>query len=92
MKTQSFSSVWDAICDTPAEAANMRVRASLMREIERVIKDAGWNQSEAARRLGVTQPRVSELVRGRVDLFSIDKLVVMLDAAGQRVDLVPHAA
>lgn len=59
----------------------------LIREIERVIRERGWSQAEAAKQLGVTQPRVSELMRGKVDLFSIDKLVTMLAAAGQRVEV-----
>lgn len=87
MKTQTFASVWDAIEDTPAEAANMRVRSDLLMLIERVVKDHGWSQAEAAKALGLTQPRVSELLRGRVDLFSIDKLVTILAAAGQRVEV-----
>jgi predicted XRE-type DNA-binding protein len=92
VKTEVFASVWDAIENTPAEAENMRVRAKLMREIDRHIRESGWTQVEAARRLGVTQPRISDLMRGKVDLFAIDGLVTMLAAAGMQVELRVRAA
>lgn len=68
LNREAFESVWDAIEDTSAEAENMRMRAQLMRELERVIRERGWSQAEAAQRLGLTQPRVSELLRGKIDL------------------------
>lgn len=52
--------MWDAIADTPEEAANLRVRAELMRRIEGIVSKAGCTQVEAARRFGVTQPRMNE--------------------------------
>ena len=58
MSDEQFSSVWDAIEDTPAEAENMKLRSSLMMALEAHIKAEGWTQTEAARRLHVTQPRV----------------------------------
>ena len=87
MSEQTFSSVWDAIEDTPAQAANMRLRSSLMRALERHIKAEGWTQAETARKLDVTQPRVSDLMRGKIDLFAIDSLVNMLTSAGLQVDM-----
>jgi len=84
---KEFESVWDAIEDTPAEAENMKVRAQLMREIERVIRESAWSQAEAARRLGLTQPRISDLLRGKVDLFSVDKLINILAAAGKTIEM-----
>jgi predicted XRE-type DNA-binding protein len=86
MSKNRFASVWDALEDTPAEAENMKIRASLMMALERHIKEQGWTQSEAARRLHVTQPRVSDLMRGKIDLFAIDTLVNMLTAAGLKVE------
>ncbi len=69
------------------EAANLRLRASLMVEIEKWIHREGLTQADAARKLGVTQPRISDLVRGRMDLFSVDGLVEMLGRAGLTVRL-----
>ncbi len=68
-----------------AEADNLRIRAELMARLRRMIEEGDLTQAAAARRLGVTQPRVSDLVRGRIDLFSIDTLVTMLSRAGVRV-------
>lgn len=87
MKNEQFESVWDAIEDTPEAAENMRIRSALMMALERHIKANGWTQAEAARRLHVTQPRVSDLMRGKIDLFGIDTLINMLTAAGLRVEM-----
>ncbi len=87
MSSAQFISVWDAIEATPAEAENMKLRASLMMALEQHIRAEGWTQLEAARRLDVTQPRVSDLMRGKIDLFGIDTLVNMLTAAGLRVEM-----
>jgi predicted XRE-type DNA-binding protein len=87
MSNEQFASVWDAIEDTPAEAENMKLRSALMMALEQHIKAQGWSQAEAARLLGVTQPRVSDLMRGKIDLFGIDTLVNMLTAAGLRVEM-----
>jgi len=66
----------------PGEAEHLRVRSRLMMAIEQLIKERGLTQAEAARVFGVTQPRVSDLVRGRIERFSIDTLVEMLGRAG----------
>ena len=87
MSKRRFASVWDAIENTPAEAASMKARAELMNSIIELVRKQGLTQSEAAKRLGVTQPRVSDLMRGKVDLFSLDTLVDMLALAGRRVGL-----
>ncbi len=87
MKTKRFKSVWDAIEDTPGEAANMKTRSTLMMTISGYITQQGWSQAKAATALGVTQPRVSDLMRGKVQLFSIDTLVNMLAGAGFRVEM-----
>lgn len=86
MSKNRFTNVWDAIEDTPAEAENMKIRAALMMALEQHIKTQGWTQGEAARLLNVTQPRVSDLMRGKIDLFAIDTLVNMLTAAGLKVE------
>jgi predicted XRE-type DNA-binding protein len=67
------------------EAENLRIRSELMARLSRVIEREGLTQGEAAQLLGVTQPRVSALVRGKIDLFSIDTLVKMLSRMGLRV-------
>jgi predicted XRE-type DNA-binding protein len=87
MSKKRYASVWDAIEDTPAEAENMKLRSALMIVLKEHIKGKGWTQSEAAERLGVTQPRVSDLMRGKIDLFGLDTLVNMATAAGLRVQM-----
>jgi predicted XRE-type DNA-binding protein len=84
---KTFVSVWDAIEDTPEAAENMKLRSLLMSEIEREIRRRGWTQAEAAAALGITQPRVSDLVRGKIALFSIDALVALVSAMGRRVEV-----
>lgn len=69
------------------EAEHLRIRSELMVEVRKLIEDRGLTQSEAAELLGVTQPRVSNLVRGKIDRFSIDSLVGMLARAGVHVDV-----
>ena len=85
-KAQRFASVWDAIEDTPQQAASMRARSALMMELENVIKRRNMTQAEAAALFGVTQPRISDLMRGKINLFSLDCLMDMATAAG----LEPH--
>lgn len=87
MTNERFASVWDAIEDTAAAAENMKLRSALMMALEQRIKAQAWTQAEAARHLGVTQPRVSDLLRGKIELFSLDTLVNMAAAAGLRLDL-----
>lgn len=87
MTNQTFASVWDAIEDTASEAESMKLRSALMMALEKKIRDQGWTQAEAARHFGVTQPRVSDLMRGKINLFAIDTLVNMLTAAGMHVEM-----
>ena len=84
-KTDNYESVWDAVADTPEQAANLRVRAELMQKIAAIVKDSGWTQSEAAKHCGVTQPRINDLLRGRVSRFSLDALVNIATATGRQV-------
>jgi len=72
----------------PAEEADhLKIRSSLMGHLRQIIETRGLSQVEAAMLFGVTQPRVSDLVRGRIDLFSIDTLVDLLSRAGVSVRL-----
>lgn len=82
-KGQSFSSVFDAIGDTPQEAANLRARAQLARQITVRIKAKNWTQAVAADHCGVTQPRISDLLNGRISRFSLDALVNVAAALGE---------
>ena len=91
-RTEAYASVWDALADTPEEAANLRARAELMRQIAELIQANGWKQVEAAEHCGVTQPRINDLLRGRVSRFSLDALVNIATALGQRVSLALEAA
>jgi predicted XRE-type DNA-binding protein/DNA-binding transcriptional regulator YiaG len=87
MKSHSprFTSVWDALAGTPEQAANLRARADLMRQIAATIADRGWTQAEAARTGRVTQPRINDLLRGRISRFSLDALVNIAAALGDNV-------
>ena len=91
-KPESYASVWDAIADTPEEAANLRARAELMQKIGARLKKHDWTQAEAANRCGVTQPRINDLPRGRVSRFSLDALVNIATALGCRVRVGRRAA
>ncbi len=86
MSKKKHDSVWDAI-ETPEEAENMKLRAKLMRAIIRHIEKSELSQAAAAKLMGVTQPRISDLVRGKIDLFSVDMLINMASGAGLTVDL-----
>ncbi len=80
--TQRFSSVWDALENTPQEAASMKARSALMMALAEVIRECGMTQGEAAALFGVTQPRMSDLMRGKITLFSLDTLIDMAATAG----------
>lgn len=82
---QVFASVWDALEDSPAEAANMRLRSELMIAVQETVAVWGLTQAEAARRLDVTQPRLNDLLRGRVGKFSLDALILLAERAGLSV-------
>jgi predicted XRE-type DNA-binding protein len=84
---QKFASVWDAIEDTPAEAENMKLRSTLMMNLKNFIVSAGLSQAEAAKLFNITQPRVSDLMRGKINLFGIDALINMAAAAGMSVEV-----
>lgn len=87
MSSQRFASVWDAIEDTPEDAENMKLRSVLMTALKERITRAEISQAQAAELLGVTQPRVSDLMRGKINLFGLDALVNMATAAGLHVEM-----
>ncbi len=88
---QRFRNVWDAIADTPQELLNLKLRSHLMDALIRRIETEKWNQAEAAKHLGVTQPCVSDLFRDKISVFSLDKLVNMLARLGDDVELIVKA-
>ncbi|EOH6078240.1 helix-turn-helix domain-containing protein [Burkholderia cenocepacia] len=87
MTNERYANVWDAIESEPAEAANMKLRSELMIALKQRIARLELSQAEAAKQLGVTQPRVSDLMRGKINLFGLDALVNMAATVGLRVDL-----
>ena len=87
MSNHRFASVWDAIEDTPEEAENMRLRSVLMTALKKNLTRTEMSQAQAAKLLGVTQPRVSDLMRGKINLFGLDALVNMATAAGLHIEM-----
>ncbi len=82
---ESSGNVFRDIGFSDSEANSLFIRGCLMIEIEKIIKTNGWTQAQAAEVLGITQPRISEIVSDRVDLFAIDTLVKYLSILGKRV-------
>ena len=87
MANERATSVWDALVDTPEEAENLRVRSQLMRAIRRVVKTWDVSQKEAAQRLHITQPRLNDLLKGKIEKFSLDALVNMLASADLELEV-----
>jgi predicted XRE-type DNA-binding protein len=87
MTIEAFKSVWDALEDTPTEAENMSLRSSLMIAITEAVSSWHVTQMEVAKRLHVTQPRLNDLLRGRVGNFSLDALVALAARAGLAVHM-----
>ncbi|HEY4646379.1 MAG TPA: XRE family transcriptional regulator [Steroidobacteraceae bacterium] len=88
MSRKRFASIWDALEKSATEAASMRLRAELANELIERLRQCKLSQSRAAELLDVTQPRISDLMRGRLDLFSLDMLVDMAERAGLRTRVV----
>ncbi len=87
MTHKRYASVWDAIETSPEEAQSMKLRSALMMALQEHISRAKLSQAQAAKLFGVTQPRISNLMRGKIDLFALDTLVNMAAAAGLRVEM-----
>ena len=87
MEIQEFANVWDALTDSPEESANRNMRSNLVIAIQQKV--LGWSvtQAVAAQRLGVTQPRLNDLLRSKIDKFSLDMLIVLAGHAGIAVRL-----
>ena len=94
MKKNRFNSVWDALEASPAAAANMKARADLMIALRETIDGWSVSQAAAAKRLGLTQPRLNDLLRGRITKFSLDALMAIASRGGLsvRVEIARPAA
>jgi predicted XRE-type DNA-binding protein len=87
MERQRFANVWDALENTPQEAASMSMRSNLLIAVEQRVRSWNLTQAEAAKRLGITQPRLNDLLRGRITNFSLDTLINLAIQAGLAVRL-----
>ncbi|MER2252316.1 XRE family transcriptional regulator [Methylorubrum podarium] len=85
MEVQMFDDVFDALADTPAEAANMKARSELLSALKARIRSWELPQEAAASRLGITRPRLNDLLQGKMAKFSLDALVNLATAAGLTV-------
>ncbi len=91
--SQEYTSVWDAIENDQVKAANLKLRSELMMEVSVYVKQSGLTQSSAAEKLGTTQPRLNDVLKGRIEKCTVDRLVNMLAAVGYKVNLhISHAA
>jgi predicted XRE-type DNA-binding protein len=89
---KQYLSVWEALEADAGEARNLQLRAELMRAISGKVAREAWTQSAAAAHCGLTQPRMNDLLRGRLSRFSLDALVNVAVALGLRVGLTVSAA
>lgn len=87
MEVQTFDSVFDALADTPAEAANMKARSELLSALKSRIRTWDMPQEAAAARLGITRPRLNDLLRGKLGKFSLDALVNIATASGLTLEI-----
>lgn len=83
--SKGSANVFEDLGFAPSEAANLKIRADLMLDLRRHIQKNGWTQAQAAAFFGETQPRISNLLKGEISRFSVDKLIVMLEKAGMTV-------
>lgn len=90
---REFNSVWDAIERDQVQAANLKLRAQLMMEVSEYVKQTGLTQAEAAKRFGTIQPRLNDVLKGRIEKCTVDRLVNRLASVGYKVNLdISHAA
>ena len=87
MSNQRFPNVWDAIEAPPEDAENMKLRSVLMTALKNHITRSEMSQAQAAKLFGVTQPRISDLMRGKINLFGLDARVNMVTAAGLHIEM-----
>ena len=85
--SKRYQSVWEAIEPDAIEAENLKLRSLLMVEIDRYVKESGLTQAEAAKLMKTTQPRLNDVLQGKIEKCTIDRLVNMLAAVGRHVSL-----
>ena len=90
MKAKTFANVWDALEDSPEDAATMTMRSDVMAIIAATVRGWSTTEAEAARRLGLTQPRLDDLLRGKISKFSLDTLLTLARRAGLQVKIDDH--
>lgn len=88
---QAYNDVWDALSDTPEEAENMKIRSGLMMAISDRLENLDGTQEAQAKRLGITRPRLDDLLQGRISNFSLDALVTIAINAGLKISLRAEA-
>lgn len=83
---ERFESVWDAVTDTPQEAEAMKMRSAVMIELRRHIEEHGLDRSDVAALSGLPPSRVSDLMSGKINRFTLDILVAVSVVAGIPID------
>jgi predicted XRE-type DNA-binding protein len=91
-KTRIFANVWDALEDSPEDAATMTMRSNVMVAIRDTVRSWHTTQAQAARRLGITQPRLNDLLNGKINKFSLDTLTTLAMRAGLKVKIDVRSA
>jgi len=91
-KTRTFANVWDALEDSPEDAANMTMRSNVMIAIKDTVRRWNTTQARAARRLSITQPRLNDLLHGKISKFSLDALMTLATRAGLKVKIEVRSA
>jgi predicted XRE-type DNA-binding protein len=91
-KTRTFANVWDALEDNSEEAATMTMRSNVMIAVNEKVRSWDTTQARAARRLGITQPRLNDLLQGKINKFSLDSLLTLATRAGLKVRIDVRSA
>jgi predicted XRE-type DNA-binding protein len=91
-KIRTFANVWDALEDSPEDAANMTMRSNVMIAIKDTVRSWNTTQAQGARRLGITQPHLNDLLHGKISKFSLDTLMTLATRAGLKVKIEVRSA
>ncbi len=87
MQTETSANVWDALAESEQEAANLKARAALLRAVSKAVEAWDISQADAAQRLGMSRPRLNDLLRGKLAKFSLDALVNIATAARLKIEI-----
>src|SRR5438105_4197579 len=91
-RARTYANVWDALEDSPEDAAMMTMRSNVMTAITDAVRSWNTTQTKAARRLGITQPRLNDLLKGKINKFSLDTLMTLASRAGLKVKIDVRSA